>query len=339
MGGDWDCDDYNIYDEGYDDAEEKREKEREKLKQQKGNTQMSFVIKKAERYNAKLRIGLFGASGSGKTTSALLLAQGLVDDLSKVVVIDTERGSADLYAHLGDYSTLSLEPPYSPERYIQALKECQNAGFECIIIDSISHEWDGKGGCLEIHESMTGTNSYTNWGKVTPRHNAFIDSILDCKAHVICCSRVNDDVVLSLNEKGKQIPEKVGLKAITRKGFDYEMTLCFDINAKHNVTSSKDRTGLFDKVPCFVITPEVGVLLKQWGNSGKEKPKPIRTQSQLVDEVRILYKSMEFTQDSFNQLTRLNASTVSSLNSQELELLIEKLLEHKAILEKEMEGN
>lgn len=339
MGGDWYRDDYNIYDEGYDDAEEKREKEREKLKQQKGNTQMSFVIKKAERYNAKLRIGLFGASGSGKTTSALLLAQGLVDDLSKVVVIDTERGSADLYAHLGDYSTLSLEPPYSPERYIQALKECQNAGFECIIIDSISHEWDGKGGCLEIHESMTGTNSYTNWGKVTPRHNAFIDSILDCKAHVICCSRVNDDVVLSLNEKGKQIPEKVGLKAITRKGFDYEMTLCFDINAKHNVTSSKDRTGLFDKVPCFVITPEVGVLLKQWGNSGKEKPKPIRTQSQLVDEVRILYKSMEFTQDSFNQLTRLNASTVSSLNSQELELLIEKLLEHKAILEKEMEGN
>jgi energy-coupling factor transporter ATP-binding protein EcfA2 len=320
MVGDWNRDDYNIYDEGYDDAEEKREK----LKQQKGNNQMSFTIKKAERFNAKLRIGLFGASGSGKTTSALLLAQGLVGDLSKVVVIDTERGSADLYAHLGDYSTLSLEPPYSPERYIQALKECQNAGFEAIIVDSITHEWNGKGGCLEIHESMTG-NSYTNWSKVTPRHNAFIDAVLDAKAHVICCGRVKDDVVLSLNDKGKQAPEKVGLKAITRDGFDYEMTLCFDIDAKHNATSSKDRTELFDKTPAFIITPETGAVLKQWANSGKEKLKPIRTQSQLVDEVRTLWEVMQFTPESFIELTGIAGKEVVNLNSEELELLLDKM--------------
>lgn len=285
---------------------------------------MSFVIKKAERFKAKLRIGLFGASGSGKTTSALLLAQGLVGDLSKVVVIDTERGSADLYAHLGDYSTLSLDPPYSPERYIQALQACQNAGFECIIIDSITHEWNGKGGCLEIHENMTG-NSYTNWSKITPRHNAFIDAVLDSKAHVICCGRVKDDVVLNTNDKGKQLPEKVGLKAITRDGFDYEMTLCFDIDARHNATSSKDRTGLFNKIPEFIITSETGEILKHWANNGKEKPRQIKTQAQLVDEVRTLWEEMEFTPDSFYKKTGIEGKDVITLNSEELNLLLNKM--------------
>jgi hypothetical protein len=337
MVGDWDYDEHlplstrrdirgwNDFIDGYpNEVDNHPQHEKEREKQKKGKTQMSFTIKKAERFNAKLRIGLFGASGSGKTTSALLLAQGIVGDLSKVVVIDTERGSADLYAHLGDYSTLSLEPPYSPERYIQALKECQNAGFEVIIVDSITHEWNGKGGCLEIHESMTG-NSYTNWAKVTPRHNAFIDAVLDAKAHVICCGRVKDDVVLNLNDKGKQAPEKVGLKAITRDGFDYEMTLCFDIDAKHNATSSKDRTGLFDKTPAFVITPETGEVLKQWANSGKEKPKPIRTQSQLVDEVRTLWKESGFTPESFLELTGIVGNDVVTLNSEELELLLVKM--------------
>ena len=315
------CEEYKPSDDDDDDDDD----EQEQPNQQKGNTQMIFTIKKAERYNAKLRIGLFGASGSGKTTSALLLAQGLVGDLSKVVVIDTERGSADLYAHLGDYSTLSLEPPYSPERYIQALKECQNAGFECIIIDSISHEWAEEGGCLEIHDKINGKNGFTDWGKVTPRHNAFVSAILDAKAHVICCGRVKDDVVLVTNDKGKQAPEKVGFKPITRNGFDYEMTVCFSLDVRHNMTPTKDRTGLFDGADPFLATPETGAILKQWANSGKEKPKPIRTQSQLVDDVRILWKEMGFTPESFLELTGIVGNDVVTLNSEELELLLVKM--------------
>lgn len=129
-------------------------------------------LRKAERKQAKIKLGLQGPSGSGKTYSALLLAYGLVQDWAKVAVIDTENHSADLYAHLGDYRVLPLNRPYTPERYIQAIQACEDASMEVIIIDSITHEWDGAGGILETHGNMTG-NSFTNWNKVTPRHNAF----------------------------------------------------------------------------------------------------------------------------------------------------------------------
>ena len=103
-------------------------------------------IRKAERKQAKIRLALQGPSGSGKTYSSLLIARGLVDDWPKVVIIDTENFSADLYAHLGSFNVLSTTPPYSPEKYIEAITACIEAGMEVIIIDSISHEWDGQGG-------------------------------------------------------------------------------------------------------------------------------------------------------------------------------------------------
>tara|TARA_R110002050_G_C8929925_1_gene511949 strand:+ start:2214 stop:2612 length:399 start_codon:yes stop_codon:yes gene_type:complete len=118
-------------------------------------------LRKAERKQAKIKMGLQGPSGSGKTMSALLIAFGMTGDWSKVVVIDTENHSADLYAHLGNYQVLPLSQPFEPERYIEAIVACENAGMEVIVIDSISHEWEGKGGILDIHGSMIG-NSFTN---------------------------------------------------------------------------------------------------------------------------------------------------------------------------------
>ena len=111
-------------------------------------------LRRATRKKAKIRLGLSAVSGGGKTYSAILVAKGLCTDLSKVAVIDTENGSADLYAHLGDYNVLPLTAPFSPERYIEAIRTCEKSGMEVIIIDSISHEWAGKGGCLEIVESL-----------------------------------------------------------------------------------------------------------------------------------------------------------------------------------------
>lgn len=135
-------------------------------------------LRQATRQKAKIRLGLSAVAGGGKTMSAILIAKGLCNgDLSKVALIDTENGSGDLYAHLGNYSVLPIEADYTPEKYIEAIKECEKAGMEVIIIDSITHEWDGKGGILDISNSMTG-NSYTNWAKITPRHQAFIDAIL-----------------------------------------------------------------------------------------------------------------------------------------------------------------
>ena len=208
-------------------------------------------IRKAERKQAKIRLALQGPSGSGKTYSSLLIAKGLVDDWSKIVIIDTENFSADLYAHLGSFNVLSITPPYSPEKYIEAITACVESGMEVIIIDSISHEWEGNGGILDIHGNMMG-NSFTNWSKVTPRHNRFVQHILQCPAHVLGTIRSKQDYVLNQKD-GKFIPERVGLKGVTRDGMDYEFTTVLEMNIKHFATSSKDRTGLFaDKPECFL---------------------------------------------------------------------------------------
>lgn len=170
----------------------------------------------ANRQRVKIRMALQGPSGSGKTFSSLQLAFGLCGDWSKIAVIDSENHSSSLYADLGGYNVLNLEAPFTPERYVEAIKACELASMEVIIIDSISHEWEGIGGILETHGNMMG-NSYTNWSKITPRHNSFVQHILQSPAHVIGTIRAKQDYVLS-EKNGKQVPEKVGLKGVTREG-------------------------------------------------------------------------------------------------------------------------
>jgi hypothetical protein len=228
-------------------------------------------LKKAVKTQVKLRLGMSAASGFGKTYSALLLAFGMTGDWSKIAVIDTENESASLYADLGNYNVLPLKAPYSPERYTEAIKICENAGIELIIIDSITHEWDGKGGCLEILEQLGG--QFRDWAKVTPRHNSFIQSILQSKCHVITTVRRKQDYDMVKNEKGRIEPVKVGLKEVTRDGFEYELTVNFELlNERHLVKASKDRTGLFSNKPEFIITPETGKLIKNWCDSGLKLP-------------------------------------------------------------------
>lgn len=221
-------------------------------------------LQQAKRSKAKIKIGLQAPSGAGKTMSALFLAKGLCGDYSKVAVIDTENHSADLYAHLGNFNVLHLEAPFSPERYTQAIQVCEDAGMEVIIIDSISHEWEGNGGILDIHSNMAG-NSFTNWSKVTPRHNDFIQTILQSPAHIIACIRSKQDYVLA-EKNGKMVPEKVGLKGVTREGMDYELTIVFELDIKHNAKATKDRTGMFDKTPEFIISEKTGERILEWCN-------------------------------------------------------------------------
>ncbi len=216
-------------------------------------------LRKAQRHLSRMKMALQGPSGSGKTFSSLLLAKGLTGDYKKVAIIDTENGSADLYADLGEYQVITLQEPYSPESYIQAMEQCELAGSEVIILDSITHCWDFL---LDFHSSLVG-NSFTNWSKVTPRHKAFIHKILQSPAHIIATMRVKQDYVL--NEKnGKQVPEKVGLKAVQRDGMDYEFTLVFDLDSSHYAICSKDRTGLFVNQPNFKISEKTGIQILQW---------------------------------------------------------------------------
>ena len=236
-------------------------------------------LKQSQRQQVKLRLGLSGASGFGKTKSALLLAYGMTQDWSKVALIDTENSSASLYSDLGNYNVLDLQAPYSPERYIQAIELCEKSGIEVIIIDSASHEWNGTGGCLEIHEKLGGR--FQDWSQVTPRHQAFINKILQSSCHVITTTRRKMDYSLDIGSNGKTKVVKHGTKEITRDGFEYELTINFElINENHLAKASKDRTGLFMNKPEFVITSETGKLILEWCNSGSQaNPSQIFTPS------------------------------------------------------------
>ncbi|MGO3156358.1 MAG: AAA family ATPase [Mesonia sp.] len=224
-------------------------------------------LNQAQREQVKLRIGLSGPSGFGKSYSSLLLAFGLTNDWTKIAIIDTENNSASLYAHLGGFNVLQLNEPYSPERYIQAIKTCEDANMEVVIIDSITHEWQGKGGCLQIHEKLGGR--FQDWAKVSPRHQQFIDTILQSKCHLITTTRRKVDYSLDTISNGKTRVIKHGTKEITREGYEYELTVNFElINDKHLARASKDRTGLFMDKPEFIITKATGRKLINWCSEG-----------------------------------------------------------------------
>lgn len=247
-------------------------------------------LQKAQRHQVKLRIGLSGPSGFGKTYSALLMAYGITNDWNKIALIDTENKSASLYSHLGDFNVLSLDEPFAPERYLEAIKLCEDSGIELIIVDSISHEWQGKGGCLEIHEQLGGR--FQDWAKVTPRHNAFIDAIILSKCHLITTSRSKVDYSLDRDGNGKTKVMKLGTKAITREGFEYELTVNFEfLNDKHLVQASKDRTELFSGKPEFIINSSTGKKLIDWCNQGisLDKIKAEIENCESSDNLKLIY--------------------------------------------------
>lgn len=267
-------------------------------------------LRKASRKKAKIRLGLSAGSGAGKTVSALLIAYGMVGDWDRIAVIDTESESADLYANhklptgfiIGEFQVCPLGSPFTPEKYIEAIKACENAGVEVIIIDSITHEWDGKGGCLEIVDQLTQAsshkNSYIAWGKVTPRHQAFIDAILQSKSHIITTVRRKQDYEMTKGNDGKIKVEKAGLKEITREGFEYELTANLELNQGHYATASKDRTGLFSGKPEFIPSVDTGKMIAEWCESGADTSQEIAdaiaklANCSTVDELKLFKETL-----------------------------------------------
>lgn len=227
-------------------------------------------IKKAQRMKAKLRMGIAAPSGAGKTYSALLLAFGLG---GKVGLIDTEHGSGHLYAHLGDYDVIEVSAPYSVAKYTQAIKAFEDAGYQTIIIDSLSHAWAGDGGLLDKQGKLAdrGTNSFAAWRTITPEHNALVDAMLRSPCHIIATMRAKQDYVLETNDKGKQQPKKVGMAPVQREGMEYEFTVMLDVDMHHIASASKDRTSLFDG-RFFKIGKETGEELLQWLETGIASP-------------------------------------------------------------------
>lgn len=254
-------------------------------------------LKKATRKQVKLRLNISAPSGAGKTYSALRMAKGLVNDWEKVAVIDTENGSASLYSHLGEFNTIDLTPPFTPEKYIEAINTCVAAGMEAIIIDSSTHEWS----CLiEENELLAQSkfrgNTWSAWSQTTPRHDKFINAVLHCPVHVITCTRSKMETVMGDDKKVK----KVGMKDVQREGWEYELTISLNIDRDtHLAIPSKDRTNLFEGKNPFLITEETGQQIANWCNSGESEIKVAVNEMEIVatiDELKSVwtkYKSLQ----------------------------------------------
>jgi len=252
-------------------------------------------LKKAERKQVKLRLNLSAPSGAGKTMSALRMAKGLVGDWTKIAVLDTENGSASLYSHLGEFNTIELTPPFTPESYIEALNICAKADMQCVIIDSSSHEW----ACLlEQNQTLADAsyrgNTWAAWSKTTPRHDKFLSAVLHAPFHVITCTRSKTETI---QEGGKV--KKIGMKDEQRSGWEYELTVSLEIDRDtHMATPSKDRTNLFEGKQPFIITEDTGAEILEWCNTGaklktpEEKLKEATTLTELAN-VYISFTTLE----------------------------------------------
>ena len=228
------------------------------------------VIRKAERRKSKLRLALVGPTGSGKSFSALQLAFGLG---TKVGMVDTEHGSGDLYADLGDYDVITLEPPYSVAKYRDAIRAFEDAGYDTIIVDSLSHAWSGEGGLLDkqgqLENSGKYRNSFATWREITPEHNKLVEQMLGSPAHIIATMRTKTEYVVEKDDRGKNSVRKLGLSPVQRDGVEYEFTLVMDVTENHFARASKDRTSLFDGWSDR-IGRQTGKMLRQWLDTGAD---------------------------------------------------------------------
>jgi hypothetical protein len=209
------------------------------------------AFQKATKKQSKLRMAIDGPSGSGKTFTGLTFACALANG-GRVAVIDTERGSASKYADMFDFDVLELDN-YHPQQYIDGIQAAEDAGYDVILIDSLSHAWEGEGGVLDLHDQATkrtgGNNSWAAWKDITPIHRNLVDAMLQSKCHVIVTMRSKMEYVQGADDKGKAIIKKVGMAPVQRQGMEYEFDIVADMDTDHNMIVSKSR--------CFAVADAV----------------------------------------------------------------------------------
>jgi hypothetical protein len=249
---------------------------------------MPFQFQAAVREKVKARVALDGPSGAGKTWTALTCATALAGPNGRIAVIDTERGSARLYADTFKFDVLELPMDhrmFSPEVYVGALHAAEKAGYDVVVLDSLSHAWEGKGGALELVDQAVAAqrngNSYVAWRKITPMHNALVDAMLQSPCHIVATMRSKMDYEQVKDEKtGKTTINKLGLAPIQRSGMEYEFTVVCDMNTDHRLIVSKTRCSLLTDRQ--VVKPGVEFFkeLADWLAGGAEPtPKPVLTEA------------------------------------------------------------
>lgn len=248
----------------------------------------NFEIVRAQRSQARLRLGLTGPSGGGKTWSSLLVAKGIVESLlaagmpgtieGKIGLIDTERKSAQLYSHLVPFDCIEMEAPYSVDRYLAALRQFEKAGYLVVIIDQVTHAWSGVGGLLEVAERASkgqGGNTFNAWATATPEYQRFVDGLLSSACHLICTMRQKTkwELTEKQNASGRMVksPTRIGLAPEMRAGFEYEFTTLLGLSVEGNVaTCLKDRSQVFGEIgaSCGRLDESWGRRLTAWLTTG-----------------------------------------------------------------------
>jgi hypothetical protein len=242
-----------------------------------------FQFTKATKSQAKARIAITGPAGSGKTYTALKIATAMG---KRVALIDTEHRTARKYADEFDFQDLDLTD-FHPNNYIGAIKAAEEAGFDVLVIDSASHEWSGKGGCLELVEKFAiknkGGNKFAAWGDVTPLHNSFIEAIHSADLHIIATFRSKMDYVQTEGANGRTKIERVGMAPITREGAEYEFDIVGDLDHKHNMVITKTRCKALDgrviELPGEDLAKEITTWLSD-GAPAAPKPQPVAQPAQ-----------------------------------------------------------
>jgi hypothetical protein len=277
---------------------------------------MTIEIRKASRKKARLRLGISAPSGAGKTMGALLLAYGITNDWNKIGLVDTEEGSGELYVGvtkqgvtIGEFGYIRISKDFSPVNYTNAIHAFENAGYEVIIIDSLTHAWSGNEGLLDKQGRIAAKsgNSYTAWRDVTPQHNALVNCMLQSPANIIATMRSKVEYAMQDGDNGKKKVVKLGMAPIQREGMEYEFTAFFDIDSSSVATTTKDRTDLFSNINAagtldkrsFMITPAIGKELFQWLNTGKDVPLPEPVlPNPLIEKIKNLVEKVSSLDDT-----------------------------------------
>lgn len=230
---------------------------------------------KAQRLQRKLRLALLGPTGSGKTYTALQIARGIVGPQGRIALIDTENFSASLYADRVEFDVLGLTT-FSPGEYVKAIQAAEAAGYDIVVIDSLSHAWSGKDGALErVDRKAAASNSGSSfhaWRDITPQHNAMVDALVHCKCHLIVTMRVKMEHVQEKDHNGRTVIRKVGLQAVQREGLEYEFDVVADINTDHIFSVSKTRCSELDGKVIEKPTHALGEQLIGWLKRGAPAP-------------------------------------------------------------------
>lgn len=235
---------------------------------------MALSFQKATKKSARLRMALIGVAGAGKTYTALSIAQHLG---KRIAVVDTERGSASKYSDIFQFDVLEVDT-YSPRTYIEAIEAAEEAGYDVLIIDSLSHAWAGRDGALEMVDKASrrqqSGNNFGAWRDVTPLHNAMVDKIIGARLHIIGTMRAKTEYVQEKNEKtGKTTVRKVGLAPVQRDGLEYEFDVVADIDSENNFIVGKTRCPQLSGVVVNKAGREIAQRLQAWLTDGGETMK------------------------------------------------------------------